>query len=109
VVSVVQRSREIGILRAMGASRGQMMRLFLIQGGLVAFAGSLLGAVLARGALLVWQTFARNPDGTQMFPVEIGPDLVILAAVIATVVGLIAAIMPALRASRLDPVVAIRG
>jgi len=109
VVSVVQRSREIGILRAMGASRGQMMRLFLIQGGLVAFAGSLLGAVLARGVLLVWQTFARNPDGTQMFPVEIGPDLVILAAVIATVVGLIAAIMPALRASRLDPVVAIRG
>lgn len=109
VVSVVQRSREIGILRAMGASRGQMLRLFLIQGGLVAFAGSLLGALLARGALFVWQTFARNPDGTPMFAVEIGPDLVILAAVIATVVGLIAAIMPALRASRLDPVVAIRG
>jgi lipoprotein-releasing system permease protein len=109
VVSVVQRSKEIGILRAMGASRGQVMRLFLIQGAIVAFAGSLIGAVLARGALIVWQTFARNPDGTPMFPVEIGPDLVILAAVIATLVGLLAAIMPAFRASRLDPVVAIRG
>ena len=109
VVSVVQRSREIGILRAMGASQGQIMRVFLTQGGLVAFVGSLIGTGLARLILLVWQTFARNPDGTPLFPVEIGLDLVLLAALLATVVGLLAAIMPARRAARLEPVVAIRG
>jgi lipoprotein-releasing system permease protein len=109
VVSVVQRSREIGILRAMGASRGQIMRIFLAQGGLVAFAGSLIGTGLARLILLVWETIARNPDGTPLFPVEIGLDLALLAALLATVVGLLAAIMPARRAAHLEPVVAIRG
>jgi lipoprotein-releasing system permease protein len=109
VVSVVQRSREIGILRAMGASRSQIMRIFLLQGAIVAFTGSLIGSLIARGALAVWLTFARNPDGTEMFPVEIGTDLVLLAALLATVVGLLAAIMPARRAAQLDPVVAIRG
>ena len=109
VVSVVQRSREIGILRAMGASQGQIMRVFLAQGGLVAFVGSLIGTGLARLIVLVWQTFARNPDGTPLFPVEIDLDLVLLATLLTTVVGLLAAIMPARRAARLEPVVAIRG
>jgi lipoprotein-releasing system permease protein len=51
VVSVVQRSREIGILRAMGISRGQILRLFLLQGGLLAFAGVLVGCGIGAAAL----------------------------------------------------------
>jgi lipoprotein-releasing system permease protein len=47
VVSVVQKRREIGILRAMGATRGQMVRVFLVQGGIVGAVGSLLGLLLA--------------------------------------------------------------
>ena len=109
VVSVVQRSREIGILRAMGASQGQIMRLFLIQGGIVGLIGSIFGSLLARGFLVLWQVFARNPDGTPFFAVEISPSLYVLTAVLATVCGVLAAAVPALRASRLDPVVAIRG
>jgi lipoprotein-releasing system permease protein len=109
VVSVVQRSREIGILRAMGASRGQIMRIFLVQGGIVGFIGSLLGSSLARGFLVIWRTFAKNADGTPFFPVTIQPWLYILTAVLATICGVLAAVVPALRASRLDPVVAIRG
>jgi lipoprotein-releasing system permease protein len=109
VVSVVQKSKEIGILRAMGASRGQIMRVFLVQGGLVGLLGSIAGTGLARAILAIWLSFARNPDGTPLFPVVIGPDLMILAAVLATVTGLVAAILPAVRAARLDPVVAIRG
>jgi lipoprotein-releasing system permease protein len=85
------------------------MRVFLAQGGLVAFVGSLIGTGLAQLIVLVWQTFARNPDGTPLFPVEIGLDLVLLATLLATVVGLLAAIMPARRAARLEPAVAIRG
>jgi lipoprotein-releasing system permease protein len=109
VVSVVQRSREIGILRAMGASQGQIMRLFLVQGGIVGLIGSLLGSLLARGFLVLWQVFARNPDGTPFFAVQIPPSLYILTAILATICGVLAAAVPALRASRLDPVVAIRG
>ena len=108
VVSVVQRSREIGILRAMGASRGQVMRVFLIQGAVVAFIGSLAGSALAAGALRLWEALLRNPDGTPLFPVPFDPALVLWAAAIANATGLAAAVTPARRAARMDPVVAIR-
>lgn len=109
VVSVVQRSREIGILRAMGISRGQILRLFLLQGGLLGLAGSVAGSALGALALALWQRFARNADGTPLFPLVLEPWLVGAALVLATLTGLAAAVAPALRASRLDPVVAIRG
>jgi lipoprotein-releasing system permease protein len=109
VVSVVQKSREIGILRAMGITRGQILRVFLLQGGLLGMAGSLGGSAIGLTALLLWQRFARNPDGTQLFPIPIEPALFALALVLATLTGLAAAFAPALRAARLDPVVAIRG
>jgi lipoprotein-releasing system permease protein len=108
-VSVTQRSREIGILRAMGASRGQVMRVFLLQGGIFALIGSIIGSVLARGILEIWMTYARNPDGTAFFTIGIEPWLYVVATILATVCGVLAAVIPAFRASRLDPVVAIRG
>jgi lipoprotein-releasing system permease protein len=108
VVSVVQRQRDIGILRAMGASRGQVLRLFLIQGAVMAFLGSLVGSALGYAFLLGWRRFAIGPDGTPMFIVVIEPSLFVMASVGATLVGLLAASAPARRAARLDPVVAIR-
>jgi lipoprotein-releasing system permease protein len=109
VVSVVQRSKEIGILRAMGASRGQIMRVFLLQGAIVGLLGSVLGSLMATVLLEGWRMVARNPDGTPMFALEIGWKLYLLAALIATLTGLVAAVTPALRAARLQPVEAIRG
>jgi lipoprotein-releasing system permease protein len=109
VVSVVQRSKEIGILRAMGASQGQMLRTFLLQGGIVGLLGSFLGSALASLFLALWRTLAVNPDGTPMFMIEVEPGLVLIAAAGATLVGVLAALMPARKAASLDPVVAIRG
>jgi len=109
VVSVVQKSREIGILRAMGASRRQVMNVFLIQGGVVGLLGSFMGSALAGICLAMWRRFFTNPDGTPLFMVEFDPHLVLWAAALATLTGLAAAVTPARRASRLDPVEAIRG
>ena len=109
VVSVIQRGKEIGILRAMGATQAQMRRIFLLQGGIVGFFGSLLGSALAWSFLLLWQLLARNPDGTPMYVIGIEPGLVILAAGGASLVGILSALLPARRAAKLDPVVAIRG
>ena len=109
VVSVVQKSREIGILRAMGISRGQILRIFLIQGGLLGLLGSLVGSALGLAALELWLRYARNADGTPLFGLVIDPVLFASAVVLATATGLAAAFAPALRAARLDPVVAIRG
>jgi lipoprotein-releasing system permease protein len=109
VVSVVQKSREIGILRAMGISRGQILRVFLLQGGLLAIGGSVVGCSIGAASLVIWQQVARNPDGTPLFPLVLDPKMFAAALVLAALTGLAAAYAPALRAARLDPGVAIRG
>ncbi|HWT09461.1 MAG TPA: LptF/LptG family permease, partial [Roseomonas sp.] len=109
VVSVVQRSREIGILRAMGARRGQILRVFLIQGGVLGLLGSISGSVIAVGALMAWHRYARQADGSELFPLVIDNGLFVAAAMLAALTGVLAAVAPAVRAARLDPVVAIRG
>ena len=108
-VVVVQKSREIGILRAMGVSRGQILRLFLLQGGLLALGGAVLGSGIGALGLTVWQRLAKNADGTALFPLVLDPTLFAAALLLATLTGLVAAFAPARRAARLDPVVAIRG
>ena len=108
VVSVIQKAREIGILRAMGTSPAQVLRVFLNQGGAVGLAGSVRGSLLAFTFLQVWRGVARNPDGTPMFVIHMEPSLFALAALGATLVGVLSAVAPARRAARLDPVVAIR-
>ncbi len=108
-VVVVQKSREIGILRAMGISRAQILRLFLLQGGLLALSGAVLGSGIGALGLILWQRLAKNADGTPLFPLVMDPKLFGAALVLATVTGLVAAFAPARSAARLDPVVAIRG
>jgi lipoprotein-releasing system permease protein len=109
VVSVVQKSKEIGILRAMGTRRMQVLRVFLIQGAFMGLVGALLGSLLAWGFLVLWRGVARNPDGTPLFVVVIEPWLFALACAGAMLVGVLAAVIPARRAAQLDPAVAIRG
>jgi lipoprotein-releasing system permease protein len=108
-VVVVQRSREIGILRAMGISRAQILRLFLLQGGLLALGGAMAGSVVGALGLVVWQRVARNADGTPLFALVMEPSLFAAALLLATLTGLLAAVAPARSAARLDPVVAIGG
>ena len=108
VVSVVQKQREIGILRAMGATRGQVLRLFLVQGAVVGAVGSAVGLLLA--VLLIWAftTFVRGSDGLPLFNITLPLDTAVQVALVATVCGVLAAIAPARRAAKLDPAQAIR-
>jgi lipoprotein-releasing system permease protein len=108
VVSVVQRSREIGILRAMGISRAQVLRVFLLQGALLGLGGSILGCLIGTGALLLWQSLMRNPDGTPMVQLFLNTTLFLSTFALGSLTGLGAAVTPAIRASRLDPATAIR-
>ncbi|MGZ8196857.1 MAG: ABC transporter permease [Burkholderiales bacterium] len=108
VVSVIQKSKEIGILRAMGTSREQVQRVFLIQGAFMGLVGAVLGSALAYSFLLLWRSVARNPDGTLMFVIEMQPSLFAIATIGSALVGVLAALAPARRAARMDPVVAIR-
>lgn len=102
-VSVVQRTREIGILRAMGTTRQQMLRVFLVQGALFGLAGSVLGGAAGYGLVGAFNTF-----GPKLFFIPVDPWLPVAAAGLATVTGILSAAVPARRAASLDPVEAIR-
>lgn len=102
-VSVVQRTREIGILRAMGSPRGQILRVFLLQGGLLGLVGSAIGCGVGWGLVQVF-----NGLGPGLFQVTVGPGLILASVLVAMLAGVLAAAVPARRAARLDPAVAIR-
>ncbi len=108
VVSVVQKRREVGILRAMGATRGQVLRIFLLQGAVVGAVGSVMGVLLA--VLLIWAftSFVRGSDGLPLFSITLEPGLALRIALMATACGVLAAVAPARRAAALDPAQAIR-
>jgi lipoprotein-releasing system permease protein len=109
VVSVVQKSKEIGILRATGTTRGQILGVFLLQGAILGLLGSVLGSFMGWGFLTAWRRIAVNEEGVPFFTLEAGPALYFYVALGATVVGTVSALFPAQRAARLDPAVAIRG
>ena len=108
VVSVVQKRREIGILRAMGATQAQVLRIFLLQGAIVGALGSALGVLLALALIAAFTHFVRGSDGLPLFAITLAPALALRIAGIATLCGVLAAVAPARRAARLDPAQAIR-
>lgn len=102
-VSVVQRTREIGILRATGATRQQILRIFLFQGAMFGLLGSVLGSVASFALVWVFNNF-----GPGLFYIPVSINLIMLALLLAILTGVLAAAIPARRAAALDPVEAIR-
>ena len=113
IVSVLQKSKQIGILKSMGARRRQILKVFIFEGLFVAMVGSLVGAILGTSIVVLLSLFkqpitrvGQTPE--QLFPVRILPiyiGLAMLAAITSTVV---AAVLPARRAAKLNPVDVMR-
>jgi len=108
-VSVIQKSREIGILKATGTSTGTVLRIFLIEGAIVGVVGSLLGGVIGAGLSTFFAHAVKNPYGESLFPIDLTPRLFLTAAAVALFTGLVSAWYPARHAARLDPAQVIRG
>jgi len=107
-VSVIQKSRQIGILKATGTSTGTVLRVFLVEGALVGIAGSAAGCALGAAMSFAFAALVKNPYGESLFPLELGPGLFLLASAVAIVTAVVAAAAPALHAARLDPAEVIR-
>lgn len=107
-ITVVQKSRQIGILKAMGIRDGASSLIFLFQGMLLGIAGAVLGIALGLGLTYAFSTFALNPDGTPIVPLYINPNFIALSAAFAIVVSTLASLIPARKSSKLDPIEVIR-
>jgi len=102
LVSVTERTREIGLRKAVGARRSDVLIQFLIEAMALAIVGGMIGVALGWGlARLVSVLFGE-------FQAVVGADAVITSLVVATAVGLFFGIFPAYRASRLNPIDALR-
>jgi putative ABC transport system permease protein len=100
LVSVTERTFEIGLRKAVGARRKQIMVQFLIESSLLAGVGGVLGLLLAAG--ISWAISAST-----QFPMTITAGYILLSLTVSCGIGLIAGIYPAYKASRLDPIVAL--
>ena len=113
LVSVTQRTREIGVQKALGARRRYILLQFLAEALTITFIGGALGVVLAYtvalsvGRLTLYSAFAKNGEAGDIRLI-IAPGTLIASTLILGAVGLISGMVPAFRASRLDPIEALR-
>ena len=113
LVSVTQRTREIGVQKALGAPRRYILMQFLAEALTITFIGGVLGMILAYGVALsvgrltFYSAFAKNGDAGDIRLI-IAPGTLIASTLILGAVGLISGMVPAFRASRLDPIESLR-
>jgi putative ABC transport system permease protein len=103
LISVTQRTAEIGLLKALGAGQGQLLRLFLAEAAMLSLIGALLGLVLALAG--IWVLGRAFPD----FPIQIPLWALLAALAVGLGTGLGFGVLPARRAARMDPVHALAG
>jgi ABC-type antimicrobial peptide transport system permease subunit len=113
IMAIYERTREIGILKALGSSNGEILRMFMIEAGLIGLLGGIVGVILGWGLGIVLNAVIRNYFKSQQVPIDapffvVTPELVIAALLFATLVGVAAGLYPSFRAARLNPLTALR-
>lgn len=107
-ITVLQKSKQIGILKAMGITDKDASLVFLFEGFILGIFGAIGGVLLGLGLLYSFQTFALNPDGTPVVPIFIEPNFIMFSALIALGASTLAALIPAIKSSKLTVIEVIR-
>jgi len=107
-ITVLQKSKQIGILKAMGINDKNASLVFLFQGFLLGIIGGIVGILLGLGLLWSFSTFALKADGTPVVPIYINMQFIALSGFIAVAASTAASIIPALKSKKLSPIEVIR-
>lgn len=107
-ISVLQKSKQIGILKAMGITDGNASLVFLFQGFILGILGGIMGIALGLGLLWSFSKFALNADGAPVVPIFINYSFIALSGAIAIVASTLAAIIPAVKSRTLSPIEVIK-
>lgn len=107
-ISVVQKSRQIGILKAMGIKNKDASLIFLFQGLILGVFGSIAGAALGLSLTYIFSNFVKNPDGTPLIPFYLDYSFVLISVLVATLASTLSALIPAIKSSKLDPIEVIK-
>ena len=105
--SVMERTKDIGIMKSIGAKNSDILIIFLIESGMIGLTGGLVGAILGLG-MAYFVGFIAAQAGFELLKVQFNLDVFIFSLIFAFVIGVISGIVPAYRASRLRPVDALR-
>lgn len=107
-ISVVQRSKQIGILKAMGIKDRDASLIFVFQGLMLGVLGAILGILLGIGLLIMFNKFAINPDGTPVVPIYLSNGFIFLSGLFVILTSSTASLIPARLTSRLNPIEVIK-
>lgn len=107
-ISVMQKSRQLGILKAMGIKNRTASLIFLSQGFILGLFGAMLGVLFGLGLAASFMKFALKPDGTPVVALLIDPQFISVSAIIALVAATLAALVPARCSAKLDPMEVIK-
>ncbi|MDD5163875.1 MAG: FtsX-like permease family protein, partial [Candidatus ainarchaeum sp.] len=112
--SVLEKTREIGVLKALGSTNFEILRLFIIESGLFGLVGGIIGVILGTIASALMSGIGLGfglpgfGGGTSGLQTLVSPQLVIIAIALSTIIGVVSGVMPARAAAQLKPVEALR-
>jgi len=106
--SVLERTKEIGVMKAIGARNRDIMGLFLIESGMLGVTGGLIGLAIGIGFSLIVEFGAKAALGTNLISAQFPLYLIIGTLIFSFIIGAISGVLPAMQASRMKPVDALR-
>jgi len=107
-ITVMQKSKQIGILKAMGIKNGQASYIFLFEGLILGLLGAILGVIFGLLLSYAFTKFALNPDGTPVIDLYIDAKFIAISGLIAVSASVLASLIPAVKSRKLDPIDVIR-
>ena len=107
--SVLERKKEIGTMKAIGAKNSDILSVFLIESGLLGLTGGIIGVLIGVGIALGVSFFGNQAFGTNLIQADISIALLVSAATFSFLIGIFSGLIPSIQASKLKPVEALRG